>query len=408
MKPPVQHFAVRGLLALLCCAAAAGCQQDLDTTYGVQSGSSGKLSVNGLGVLAGMFEQAGHDIRAWRTLSPGLNDADAIVWAPDDFGPPAVHVREWLEDWLKSEHGRTLIYIGRDYDAAIDYLAKLAADTPVDQSRSILARLDSARSRFSARRQTVEEQDADWFSVATGEAPHPVRQLSGPWSRGIEAEETSVEAAGHLVPPDDAETLLSSDRGVLVSRLTNARDFGSTGELIVVENGSFLLNLPLVNHAHRRLAARLIESIGRSPQTVVFLQASRPPITDTDPEPSGNTAFALFDVWPVNYILAHLGVLGILFAVSRFAIFGLPREMPESSQSDFGKHIDALGELLRNSHDVRFAQAALAQYDQLAVDKHVQRRPLPESAAEPDRPQDPRQTLEPPRPAPHSPREPFA
>jgi hypothetical protein len=172
--------------------------------------------------------------------------------------------------------------------------------------------------------------------------------------------------------------------------------------LIVVENGSFLLNLPLVNHAHRRLAARLIESIGEPPQHAVFLQASRPRIADEDPEPAGNTAFALFDVWPVNYILAHLGVLGILFAVSRFPIFGLPRELRESSQSDFGKHVDAVGELLRNSHDVRFAQAALAQYDQLAVDKPMLRRSPPATAAD----QEEVQTLAPPRTASHSPREP--
>ena len=79
----------------------------------------GAKSVNGTAVLSGMFLQAGHKVSSWHRLSPKLEKDDVIIWAPDAFGDPGKEQREWLENWLSAEDGRTLVYIGRDYDAAV-------------------------------------------------------------------------------------------------------------------------------------------------------------------------------------------------------------------------------------------------------------------------------------------------
>ena len=65
-----------------------------------------------------------------------------------------------------------------------------------------------------------------------------------------------------------------------------SREWFDESQLIVVANGSFLLNLPLVNHEHRKLAGKLIDAVGPPGQTVVFLEsfAGGPPISD---DPSG-------------------------------------------------------------------------------------------------------------------------
>jgi hypothetical protein len=55
-------------------------------------------------------------------------------------------------------------------------------------------------------------------------------------------------------------------------------------------------------------------------------------------------------------------VLGVLFCFARLPIFGVPRDPPETSRSDFGKHVTALGELLHLAADRRYAQARLDQY----------------------------------------------
>jgi hypothetical protein len=61
-------------------------------------------------------------------------------------------------------------------------------------------------------------------------------------------------------------------------------------------------------------------------------------------------------------ILLHLTMLGIVYCIARWPIFGRPRELPADSTADFGKHISALGELLRGTKDAAYAQARLEQY----------------------------------------------
>ena len=63
------------------------------------------------------------------------------------------------------------------------------------------------------------------------------------------------------------ERLLASQRETIVGRITwpDAFEENTTApgsQLLFVVNGSFLLNLPLVNHEHRKLAQRLITACG--------------------------------------------------------------------------------------------------------------------------------------------------
>lgn len=149
--------------------------------------------------------------------------------------------------------------------------------------------------------------------------------------------------------------------------LVSVEPFGES-RLIVVTNGSFLLNLPLVNHEHRKLAGRLIDEVGKPKQTVVFLEsrAGGPPIVANDPSPSVPTGLEIFNLWPTSWILLHLVVVGILLCFSRYPIFGLPRDLPPEAPSDFGKHVEALGELLSRSGDTAYATARILHYRQSA------------------------------------------
>ena len=164
------------------------------------------------------------------------------------------------------------------------------------------------------------------------------------------------------------ETLLASGRDPLVTRLSD-KQWGD-GQVIVVTNGSFVLNYPLVNHENRKLAGKLVAECGAAGRAV-FIESGPggPKVLDKEPASGDPTALELLKVWPLNAILLHLVILGIVFCLARSPIFGRPRELPPDSPADFGKHVAALGQLLARTQDRHYAQARLAHYRQIAERK---------------------------------------
>ncbi len=362
------------LLSAVIALSAAGCSKEIETAYGRRKGPA-TYSVNGTAVLGEMFEAAGHEVYSWPWLSPRVQDrADCIVWFPDDFEPPNQEVRDWLEDWLldapepalgdwfAEQPGRTLIYVGRDFDAAAWYWDKVKAGAPAEQVQRIKKAAKTARDEFETDRQAIPaSEDCGWFSAQGKLQPRQVRTLRGPWAEGIDASKVEIELNGRMGTADAAEVLLESEGDVLVTR----EQWGD-GQVIVVVNGSFLLNLPLVNHEHRKLAGKLIDEVGPPSQTVVFLESESggPPIRDEDPSAEVPTGMEVFFRWETGWILWHFAAIGIAFCYSRWPIFGLARRLPQESTSDFGKHVEALAELFRRSGDAGYARRRLAHYHQ--------------------------------------------
>ena len=366
-------------------ALCVGCGEDLDTSYGRRSGVKGGKSVNGTGAFSEMFRQAGHEVHTWRWLSPRLDEADVIVWAPDDFEPPSPKAREWLEDWLlgdshgddwrQAEGSRTLIYIGRDFDAGPSYWKKVLPLAPADKKNEFTRRLKETKLDESFLRSDLPAStDADWFNLDSKPLPRAVTTLEGPWAQDIDATKLEMQLGARLEPPKDesVEILLSSTGDTLVSRSTWESDYYSgsgiyAGSLIVVVNGSFLLNYQLINHEHRKLAGKLIDAVGPPELNVVFLESSGggPPIRDHDPETSLPSWLSFFTVWPINFVVLQLALLGVIFCFARWPIFGVPRELPPGGTTDFGKHITALGQLLAKTGDRDYAATRLSQYEQI-------------------------------------------
>jgi len=287
------------------------------------------------------------------------------VWFPDDFRAPTPQVRTWLDRWLAEEPDRTLIYVGRDFDAASGYWEKIQPLAPTSQLAEIQRRKGKADLVFNQQRAGLREgEDCGWFKVDVNPAPRKVQSLDGQpeWLAGIDPSGTEIELASRLVPPSETEALLRSGKDVLVGK-----QLVEDSRLIVVANGSFLLNLPLVNHEHRKLAGHLIDEIGPPRQTVVFLQsfAGGPPIRETDPHPTPPSGLEILNVWPTNWILMHLVVAGILFCFARYPIFGRPREPKPDGRADFGRHIEAVGQWLARSGDQEYAARRLSGFQKI-------------------------------------------
>lgn len=403
------------LVALILIAIlSAGCSKPvkLDTSYGKTFGTPGQKSVNGTSVLAEMFEQSGHSVTTVGRFSPRLERADTIVWFPDDFSPPSDKHREYLEQWLQQKPERTVIYVGRDYSATADYWRQATPLAKPEQAAEYHRNLAEALSDWTAERAKIPAGSyARWFKTQTDLPPRPVTTLAGPWSSSIDPKRADLELGiRYQIPVDkdrpaldyqalpEYEVLLSSDNEPLVIRASSSGWHG--GEVIVVANGSFLLNLPLVNKEHRKLAGRLIEECAPG-GNVVFVESGRggPPIRKREENTPPRTGFDMLAVWPLNVILLHgIGWL-LLVCICLFPIFGRPRRVygvfgraarrmtspiahlllavpPEGSEQedgpqstgDFGRHLAALGELLSLTGKREYAEEKLRYYHE-----HVKR-----------------------------------
>ncbi len=389
----------------------------LDRTYGKQSGIPGRDSVNGTAVLADMFRQAGHKVSTKRELTPSIQDADVLVWFPDDFHAPSEETVTWLEKWLYWHDGGILIYVGRDFDASLPYWEAVIPQTPkptdsntagsdAEESSRAKAAPVVAESEITEMKKRQDEQTVEyrleravmgesvesaWYRYENGSQRRPITTLSGPWSEGVDAAAAQIEVHGTMTAGtfeyDERQVLLSSGDDELVVRFTTDSKYHDgedvfdffdgfeapdwegedirESELILITNGSFLLNAPLVNHENRKLAGKLIERCaGR--KKIVFLEsdASGLPLKKQEPPPEVPSSLMVLTVWPINIILVHLAIVGIVFCFVRGPIFGRPRLLPVARLTDFGHHIAALGTLLAQTGDQRYAREKLAAYHQ--------------------------------------------
>ncbi|MEX0978303.1 MAG: hypothetical protein WDZ48_05605, partial [Pirellulales bacterium] len=320
------------LLTLLC-----GCMdQELDTYYGRHEIPALSASVNGTDVLAEMFKTAGHDVYFRRTLvTSEMEAADTIVWFPNDYAVPTAEACEWFENWLYESPGRTLVYVGRDFDAAPLYWKHMKARVGKDQIRGYELRELYAKSAAS-RPSNLKETDlkCEWFRFEP-DATRDADKLAGPWAKDIDGAKSEIQLGTKLIPDRAGKRLLTASGDRLATQFS--RRFWEGGRILLVTNGSFLLNLPLVNHEHRKLAATLIAATG-DPGQVVFLESGPggPPI---DPAYADQSLWTLFGAWPLNVILLQLAVAGVMFCFARWPIFGRPKQPAPESTSDFARHV---------------------------------------------------------------------
>lgn len=356
------------LFGLLLLVACSGCEEEVGEEYGHRSHGN---SVNGVSVLSECFEQAGHRVRSWRRLSPSLEKADVIVWFPDRFEPPSREVVEWLQDWLQYDpRGVQLIMVGRDYSAGEYYWSTVAPKALQKDKAMAKQKAKEATTRFKQRRRVFpkDQQVEGWFSVDGTTKQYQVKRLSGPWANGVDAKKANLKSGQVYEPADNFEILLADGQGhpLVSERIFNAEDTDwavEDSKFTLIENGSFLLNASLVNHEHRKLAMRLVESIGEEKRQVVFLESGPldPPISE-DPSREPPVGMKLFTVWPIGAVLAQLAAFGIIFAVMRWPVFGVARQLERPELTNFGRHIRAIGSLLADTEDRNFAFGQIAAY----------------------------------------------
>jgi hypothetical protein len=375
-----------GWLMLICCSVLlGGCGQRedrgyIDTEYGRQHGREYGASVNGTGVIAEMFTQAGHHVTARSALSPAVENADVIVWFPDDFDPPPRQVRQWFENWMRSGYERTLVYVGRDFDAEPLYWEKAIARAPAEKHAEMQKHLEAAKVRVQMTREiradgpaTGERPQDGWFRISRPEKAEPpensganvAQSLQGEWSETIDPAKTEIVLNDLLTVENSHDALLYTDDSAIVSRVS--RPEFRDGQLLLVQNGSFLLNLALVNHEHRHLAAQLIDAVEEhsgSESTVVFLESDESGVPIRNQEPRVQPPTEADYPPPISDMLYHAIVLAIVVTIGSWPIFGRARRLAEPPLSDFGQHVESLGDLLKRSRDDAYCRERVALWNE--------------------------------------------
>lgn len=337
-----------GLLAL------TGCGSGVDTTYGTFYGKS----VNGTAALAELLRARGHEVRVAGRLDERLSDrADVIVRFAPYPGPIERRESEWYMEWLRGAWGRRLVYVPRDYDAAGDYwravLEQMPADADAQRRAKIQAQFDRAKlwvGDLPSAPKEVAKAD-EWFEMQPKTAAAQVcNTLSGPWAKDVDA--TAARITRHETPKVTVENpLLEGDGAALVMEWHLQDD----SAVLVVANGSFLLNAALLDKARRGLGLRVVDWIGGPPRRVVFVEGSK--LMESRQQSSDPP------IWtPLLWVLGHLLTFGLLASLARAVRLGRPRPEPASGADRPSAHAEALGDLLARTGDTAAARALLDTY----------------------------------------------
>ena len=173
----------------------------------------------------------------------------------------------------------------------------------------------------------------------------------------------SVEAWEYEV--DDlpqSEVLLAGDDGrALVYRLTN--DYFDGSQIVIVNNGAPLLNGSLVDRPHREIGERLIELCMPAKRVALLTYDERGLlITSIDEREQNQSGLEMLTVWPLSGITMSAALLGIVVCAALLPILGRPRPLRRDAVSDFGLHVEAIGDLMREAADAGHAKSAIAEY----------------------------------------------
>jgi hypothetical protein len=343
--------------ALVIGLALAGCSQGPEDSYGTSRGKS----LNGTSVFAAMLRSDGHDVRTAIRLTDELADwAKGIVRFAPYPGPPDRGEAEWYAQWLADDADRWLIYVVRDFDTVAEYWKSVLDALSADNDPDHRAEAEERRSRsvdWVSRLPKKANKTADplqWFDLDNGfYPPRTCTNLEGDWARGIDP-----VAAGITVH----ETIRSRRHFLLLEAdgkpFVLEKSIGA-GRVLVVANGSFLLNEGVVHPARRPLAEHVVDWVHGASQRVAMVDG---PSVLGEGEGMPSLWDLLWRIPPLRWVAIQAGLAGLLAAMARAPRLGRPRPDPPSGADRPAEHAVALGALLAKTKAASEANELVDHY----------------------------------------------
>ena len=343
-------------------AILTGCEPPrIETGYGKSSGSGYSSSLNGTSVLHQIFESLGHPVDRYSKMSPRWDSYQTVFWIPDSFYPPTPEHIQWAEWWLQKGDSRTLVYVARDYNAATSYW-DLLCEQEDDSTQQLELRKKLHNEITNNFRDRIDDLNLSclWFRYKQ-QADVKAKVLSGVLAENIDSKALDLRYGDLPYPGSvvekgkfgiyDTEVLLTVDNQPMVYKLYHRR-FGR-GQIIIVGNASFLLNLPLANPANQELASELVKTSVENANTpehrVLFIENfGQLPILEHDVVET-HSAWSWITKQPLRYIVPNILFCSMLFCFVYFPIFGRARKIKPLQSSNFRDHVEALGQLIKRT-----------------------------------------------------------
>ncbi len=340
------------LLAVAFCLP--GCQSGggVDETYGTSRSPSAARSLNGTTVFAELLRQKGYRPTIASRVTPRIARYGLIVWFHTPGGVPDPAIRKRIDDWLLADSTRRLLYVGGDHDAAVSYWDGVGRGETGAQARTALRQRAEAMARADSPSTVPGTPDPDcwWFDVSHG-SRMKLDSVVVDAGRKLDTSGSTVELGRiRLVPGNRSRELLSGSGDAPLAFYPADPDGHRTGQVLVVSNGSFLLNRSLIDTASRQLATEVIGELAADPDSsrhVVFLVSGSLGWSDTVYE--NETAWSWINQPPLSFVVPHFLVLGVCFLFTLLPVLGRRRKLEADEQPGFARHLEAIGQLAARS-----------------------------------------------------------
>lgn len=177
-------------------------------------------------------------------------------------------------------------------------------------------------------------------------------------------EKTLRELRGKASPAADAVWLASEARPLVLARQVSLAA-GERSTVVLVHNGSFLLNYALVDPVHRTLAARLADQLGER-RKIAFYEPANASGRIWSPwgrlPPGGPSPIDVLFRPPLGWVFLHFLIAALLYLASQAPIFGRPRTDDGEPGAPFTQHVRAYGKLLERTGDRAYVDHLLAEH----------------------------------------------
>lgn len=353
-------FLMATLLLGITCESLIG--QELPNEYGRTSSRVARMSLNGFSAFSNLLSDKGIEVKTWTDLTPRIEQFDTIVWIPAGQRQATQAESDRLSQWLDGGYERTLVIVLNDYDATRDYLEDVLPTATGEQAATYRRLWEKLVANEVSADDVPGTGASDRFVTTMARRDRRVAsQLAGPWATSVRGLPTHIVTNRTITPP--SSTLWTSTSYLTVDGeefIYELNDYQGS-RVIVVANGSFLVNYGFVHAGNRELADRLAQEIGATP-SILFLESGNAEMSTANEGPNTPSTWTWMQAWPLSFLFPHLLIASVVMYFALVPIFGRPKRIVHSSRSDLGQHIDAIAAIWQRDGDVEKANRTLAHY----------------------------------------------
>ena len=378
------------LFLIACLSTISGCGGDAIPPVATKYGKVNEqpLSINSTSLFAERLKELGYDVTVRNRISPKIDEFGIVFWFPENIRCPSDEATKAIEEWMDKGGSKTLVYVGADYRADEDYYQaaqkRVSTETKAESQRLLSEAQLATQNRRNSWQANASWPDwsntkCDWFDIEVIKPPKHSNLLAGPMADNAilsVAPELPVEV---MMSPKQStakweiESLLSVDGEDMVYRLADNNSY-SNNQIIVVQNGSFLVNFAAVDPNKQSLADQLVAEatslsedeygfgFGFSQQVLILESEYEIPVRNTDFVNQNSWAWIAEE--PLCYIVPHALLLGVLYCFVYFPISGRPKRTPKKSTATFRNHINAIAKQLSKSSSKDYARRTIEQYQE--------------------------------------------